>query len=310
MTNKLIEYVVYRYVSLYDEVLYVGKTTNLRQRFSAHKSEDMHKECYTVEYIELENEADIEIYETYYINKWLPKYNKAKIYSLPSFQMPEQEWKVFYVNSDNDPRYSSEIKRYEEMFKDINSLKFENILPMPRIVLKDTSLDGQFVKDRLFKGKDDFIYTIVLNEDECINNTEFAMLSLFHNMIHMYCFLKNIKDTSNNGIYHNKKFGAIAKQMGCLTNTCKYGFTTTGFDDSMNEIINKYNINYPEINRDIFIQRKNKKRPSSTRKYIDTSNGQSVRATKGHILFCLDDKPDIAREISKKYKIYPMKEVS
>ena len=71
-------YIVYRYLNLNGEVIYVGKTDNLKRRFNEHKSEDMYKECYKVEYIELDNPADIEIYETYYINKYKPKCNSSK----------------------------------------------------------------------------------------------------------------------------------------------------------------------------------------------------------------------------------------
>ena len=80
------ENIVYRYLNLNGEIIYVGKTGNLKKRFNQHKSEDMYKECYKVEYIELGNPADIEIYETYYINKYKPKYNSAKVYDCePSF---------------------------------------------------------------------------------------------------------------------------------------------------------------------------------------------------------------------------------
>ena len=107
-------YIVYRYLNLNGEVIYVGKTDNLKRRFNEHKSEDMYKECYKVEYIELDNPADIEIYETYYINKYKPKYNSSKVYNCkPSFFIPEQEWKLYYLNRRNDTRHSTEIKRYE-----------------------------------------------------------------------------------------------------------------------------------------------------------------------------------------------------
>ena len=35
-------------------------------------------------------------------------------------------------------------------------------------------------------------------------------------MIHLYCSLNKIKDTSNNGVYHNKKFKEEAEKRGLI----------------------------------------------------------------------------------------------
>ena len=47
------------------------------------------------------------------------------------------------------------------------------------------------------------------------------------------------------------------------------------------------------------------KHTSSTRKYVD-ADGESVRCTKEHILFCLDKYPEIADEIEQRYGIMRM----
>ena len=41
------ENIVYRYLNLNGEIIYVGKTGNLKKRFNQHKSGNMYKECYT-----------------------------------------------------------------------------------------------------------------------------------------------------------------------------------------------------------------------------------------------------------------------
>lgn len=67
----------YRFINNDSEVIYVGKAENLEQRLKAHRSkkENKYKEMKYVEYIEVEKEIDAFILETYYINKYDPKYN-------------------------------------------------------------------------------------------------------------------------------------------------------------------------------------------------------------------------------------------
>lgn len=302
------ENIVYRYVDLNGEIIYVGKTENLKKRFNQHKSEDMYKECYKVEYIELENVADIEIYETYYINKYHPKYNLSKVYdSKPSFFIPEQEWKVYYINRGNDTRHSTEIKRYEEIFKDINAIKFNGELPLPRILLTKISKDGRFVYDEVIKRNNSFQFTIELNEEDCFGNTKFAVYSLFHNMVHMYNFLHNIKDCSRGETYHNSRFRNTAvSHGGFVGKDSKNGYRISGVDKEIKESIYKYNIDYNAGEKYKICKEKNKSIKNNSIKYMD-ENGHIARTTKEHILFCLDDSPELVKIFVEEYGISPMK---
>jgi hypothetical protein len=300
------ENIVYRYVDISGNIIYVGKTGDLKRRFQEHKKEEMYKDCYKVEYIELDNPADIEIYETYYINKWMPKYNGAKKYCEPSFFIPEQNWKTYYINRKNDTRHSTEIKRYEEIFMDINELKFGGKLPLPRILLTKTSSDGKFICDEIIKTDNGFQLTFELNEEDCFGNTKNAVYSLFHNMVHMYNFLNGIKDTCNNGIYHNDGFGQAVISHGGFVEKYSYGYKISGLDQHIKDRIYRYNINYNCGEK--YSNQKKKKQKSSSRTYIDKQTGESIRATKEHTLFCLDDKPEIVRRIIDTYGIEPMVE--
>lgn len=280
------ENVVYRYVDINDNIIYVGKTSNLKQRFNQHKSEKMYDECYKVEYIQLENAADIEIYETYYINKYVPKYNEAKVFGKkPSFFIPEQEWKLYYINRNNDTRHSTEIKRYEEIFKEINELKFNGKLPLPRIILTKTSRDGKFVSDEAIKTKNGFQFTIELNEEDCFGNTKFAVYSLFHNMVHMYNFINGIKDLSNGNVYHNCRFRNTVVSHGGFVGKYKYGYRISGVDQDIKDRIYKYNIDYFPGEK---FKAKSKQNKSSTRKYICPCCGSSFRATKEINVLCMN----------------------
>lgn len=68
---------VYRFLNKYNEIIYVGKAKNLKNRLSNHNH--LPKECYKerdrIEFICLNNEFDMDLAERYFITKINPKYN-------------------------------------------------------------------------------------------------------------------------------------------------------------------------------------------------------------------------------------------
>lgn len=102
---------VYRFLNKEDQVIYVGKTNNLNKRYMQHFSKRGHlsKECYNsvakIEYITETSELNALLLETYYINKFRPKYNKLnKTYRATSIQdvnlkQINESWKTFKVLS-------------------------------------------------------------------------------------------------------------------------------------------------------------------------------------------------------------------
>lgn len=70
---------VYRFLNINNEIIYIGKAKNLKERLRGHTH--LSKECYTnthkIQYITFNNEADMSTAEIYYINKYKPEYNSA-----------------------------------------------------------------------------------------------------------------------------------------------------------------------------------------------------------------------------------------
>lgn len=104
MSNKKGEkyrYSVYRFLDYRGNILYIGKSINLRQRISYHFSRGhLPKECYEqvarVEYMELLSRAEMDIYEIYLINKLTPYYNiRDNRGDDFSFYLPEKRWNKF-----------------------------------------------------------------------------------------------------------------------------------------------------------------------------------------------------------------------
>lgn len=89
---------VYRFLNTNNEVIYIGRSKDLKNRISSHNhlSEDCYKEIDRIEYIKCLNDDESSIYERYYINILNPKYNSQyKNNSEFSFELPEKEWKLY-----------------------------------------------------------------------------------------------------------------------------------------------------------------------------------------------------------------------
>lgn len=121
--------------------------------------------------------------------------------------------------------------------------------------------------------------------------------TLIHEASHVYNMQKNIKDVSNNGIYHNKRFKETAENIGKIKidRHNKYGWTiSTPTEETINFCI-RNGLENIEISRQnaLLIGGTNgtapkTRRPSSTRKYVCPCCGNSFRATKNINVMCMD----------------------
>ena len=104
---------VYRFIDGNKKVIYVGKTNNLDKRYVQHFSKNGHlsKDCYNsvwkIEYIKVDSEINALLLETYYINKYRPKYNKLnktyKATSLKDVNLKEikDNWRTYKIVNGN-----------------------------------------------------------------------------------------------------------------------------------------------------------------------------------------------------------------
>ena len=100
---------VYRFIDKDKKIIYVGKSNNLDRRYGQHFKKGGHlpKECYNsvwkMEYIKVDSELNALLLETYYINKYRPKYNKLnKTYRATStknvnLKEIKSDWKTYRV---------------------------------------------------------------------------------------------------------------------------------------------------------------------------------------------------------------------
>ena len=101
---------VYKFVDYKENIIYIGKTSDIFRRMKQHFNGKGHlpKECYKdtfeIYYIELDGKTNMDIYETYLINKYIPKYNKEKQFNEKLdnhnnnefINIEEIEWKPLY----------------------------------------------------------------------------------------------------------------------------------------------------------------------------------------------------------------------
>lgn len=95
---------VYRFKDKHEQIVYIGKTKNLKNRMSQHFSEsghlsqDKYNQVESIEYLELPTKIDMDIKELYYINVWKPEFNTVnKQVEEMTVQVNEEsdEWIVF-----------------------------------------------------------------------------------------------------------------------------------------------------------------------------------------------------------------------
>jgi DNA-directed RNA polymerase subunit RPC12/RpoP len=129
-------------------------------------------------------------------------------------------------------------------------------------------------------------------------------------MVHYYCQLNGIQDTSQGGRYHNKNFKAEAEKRGLIITYAQYiGYSVTEPSPELVKIIKDRNIQKPiDINRDGYTdfmglvgtgggkggasgadgEGGGQRKKTSTRKYICPRCGNTFRATKDINVMCMD----------------------
>lgn len=197
-----------------------------------------------------------------------------------------------------------------KIFKEINNDYFSGELEVPTITIQSTvGSYGHVSIQKIWHNDETAMHELNLSADYINRPIENVVATLIHEACHLYAMQHDIKDTSNQGIYHNKRFKWIAETMGHLQidRHPKYGWTITspteetldfcircGFEDI--QIVRQAEFYYPGLSGGKAgsgssgtdpIPRKPKK-PSSSRKYICPCCGNSFRATKSINVLCMD----------------------
>lgn len=94
---------VYRFLDKENNIIYIGKAKNLKNRLINHKhlSEECYKERTKIDYTCFENEYEMDFAERYYIQNLNPKYNKSlsdKPISFTSIELDNIKFKIYEIH--------------------------------------------------------------------------------------------------------------------------------------------------------------------------------------------------------------------
>lgn len=127
----------------------------------------------------------------------------------------------------------------EKMFRELNKHYFNGGLPEPIISLKKTpSAYGHITCSKVWKAGEESKYEINISSATLDRPIEETAATLLHEMVHEYNLENGIKDTSNNGVYHNKRFKEQAEAHGLVVEHHeKYGWTVTSPSETLLDFI-------------------------------------------------------------------------
>lgn len=155
---------------------------------------------------------------------------------------------------------------------------------------------GHCTTKKIWASGNDRYYELNLSAEYLSRPIENVMATLVHEMVHIYCMETGIKDTSNNGRYHNKRFKAEAEMRGlkiAYAPTIGWSVTepTEGFIRNLKawglyDACENYRLGALQTDDSEGTDKPRKK--SSTRKYYCPVCGNSVRATKDVNILCMD----------------------
>lgn len=191
-----------------------------------------------------------------------------------------------------------------KLFDLLNDHYFENALVRPTITIQSTPRAYGH-----FSMRDDTWVSVTGNSNEInigagtlARPIENVCATLLHEMVHYYCHVNGIKDTSRGNTYHNKRFKEIAESHGLIVDHDeKYGWTMTTPSDDLLDFILENELTDILITRNEFYGvavagtgahsstgASVPPRTSSSRKYVCPCCGNSVRATKCVHIACMD----------------------
>ena len=127
----------------------------------------------------------------------------------------------------------------EKMFRVLNQHSVEGKLPEPIVSLKKTpSAYGHITCAKVWQAGVESKYEINISSATLNRPIEDTTATLLHEMVHEHCLESGIKDTSNNGVYHNRRFKEQAEAHGLIVEHHeKYGWTITSPSEALLEFI-------------------------------------------------------------------------
>lgn len=190
---------------------------------------------------------------------------------------------------------SQATKFLEDAFDALNKEYFEGALPKPIITIQTSpKAYGHFTVHEVWQDRQRKVtaHEINISAEALDRPIAKTIATLVHEMVHYYCHLNNIQDTSRGSTYHNKRFKEESEKRGLLIDyDPRIGWSITQPAPALKSFCTSQHWrNKLTISRTggMGADDPKPKRPSSTRKYVCPCCGMSVRATRDVSIMCME----------------------
>lgn len=126
-------------------------------------------------------------------------------------------------------------------YNKLNERQFSGTLPHLLITFESGAKKhayGWVYTNKMWKTSNGDKYSIVI-ATEHLQEVEQVIITLTHEMCHVYAMENGIKDTSRGGYYHNDNFKAIAEKAGLICTKEQQGWATREMSEELKEVYNE-----------------------------------------------------------------------
>lgn len=203
------------------------------------------------------------------------------------------------------------IAKLETLFQVLNEQFYENELPTPVIVASTTGKKRAFGWCTAYRAWTDKTIADVHSPSDQLTDDEIKIINhedgyfeinicaeyldrdfldicetMMHEMVHLYCAIHDIHDTTQNGVYHNKNYKEAAEKHGLDVKRSKYGYCETSLTYEAIEFLKTLDQDRFVLHRRDPKSTEKKKAKQSLRKYMCPSCQCIIRASHDVKVIC------------------------
>lgn len=145
--------------------------------------------------------------------------------------------------------YTNAVKELKNIYDNLNKRYYNSELPEVVITIQSSPKGkayGWFAPDRwsIQTDEEQSFHEINISAEHLSRPLANLCATVNHEMIHLYCRINDIKDTSNGNVYHNKKFKEEAENRDLIIEKAQtIGWSVTTPTEQFIEYIQSLNIN-------------------------------------------------------------------
>ena len=137
---------------------------------------------------------------------------------------------------------SNDVKTLERLFEKLNDRFYDGKLPKPVLTIQTkgkVNAYGWFSVGKVWvdKAANTKMHEINVSAEYITRPIDDVVATLLHEMVHLHCSYNGIKDTSNRGVYHNRRFKTEAENHGLIITKGQYGWHVTELNEEAKKFL-------------------------------------------------------------------------